>query len=90
MSLTMATHRVLCAVCEYYLEGRQTPKLMALNKSGSGRSCDQPTRSSFSVVFLGHIANTVLIPKFHVALHASQWQHQSFALMSPSQRYYQN
>jgi hypothetical protein len=30
-----------------------------------------PTRSRFSVVFLGPRANAELIPKFHVALHAS-------------------
>jgi hypothetical protein len=36
-----------------------------------GRSCDRPTRSRFSVVFLGPRANAELVPKFHVALHAS-------------------
>jgi hypothetical protein len=39
--------------------------------SGHGRSCDQPTRSRFSVVFFGPRANAELVPKFHVALHAS-------------------
>jgi hypothetical protein len=36
----------------------------------SGRSCDRPSRSRFSVVFLGPRANVELVPKFHVALHA--------------------
>jgi hypothetical protein len=35
------------------------------------KSCDRPTRSRFSVVFLGPRANAELVPKFHVALHAS-------------------
>jgi hypothetical protein len=30
-----------------------------------------PTRSRFSVIFLGPRANAELVPKFHVALHAS-------------------
>jgi hypothetical protein len=34
-------------------------------------SCDRPTRSRFSVYFLGPRANAELVPKFHVALHAS-------------------
>jgi hypothetical protein len=34
----------------------------------SGRSCDRPTRSRFSVVFLGPRANAEFVPKFHVAL----------------------
>jgi hypothetical protein len=37
----------------------------------SGRSCDGPTRSRLSVVFLGPRANAELVLKFHVALHAS-------------------
>jgi hypothetical protein len=37
----------------------------------SGRSCDRPTRSRFSLVFLGPRANAELVPKFPVALHAS-------------------
>jgi hypothetical protein len=32
---------------------------------------DVPTRSRFSVVFLGPRANAELVPKFHAALHAS-------------------
>jgi hypothetical protein len=32
---------------------------------------DGPTRSRFSVVFLGPRTNSELVPKFHVALHAS-------------------
>jgi hypothetical protein len=34
-------------------------------------SLHRPTRSRFSVVFLGPRANAELVPKFHVALHAS-------------------
>jgi hypothetical protein len=37
----------------------------------SGRCCDRPTRSRFSVVFLGPRANAELVPKFHVSLYAS-------------------
>jgi hypothetical protein len=36
-----------------------------------GSHTDQPTRSRFSVVFLGPRANAELVLKFHVALHAS-------------------
>jgi hypothetical protein len=34
-------------------------------------SNSQPTRSRFSVIFLGPTANAELVPKFHVALRAS-------------------
>jgi hypothetical protein len=44
--------------------------LLARSQFASGRSCDQPTRSRFSVVFLGPRANAELVPKFDVALHA--------------------
>jgi hypothetical protein len=45
--------------------------LLARSQFASGRSCDRPTRSRFSVVFLGPRANAELVPKFHVALRAS-------------------
>jgi hypothetical protein len=45
--------------------------LLASSQFASGRSCDRPTRSRFSVVFLGLRADAELVPKFHVALHAS-------------------
>jgi hypothetical protein len=45
--------------------------LPARSQFASGRSCDRPTRSRFSVVFLGTRANAELVPKSHVALHAS-------------------
>jgi hypothetical protein len=45
--------------------------LLTRSRFASGRSCDQPTRSRISVVFLGPRANAELVPKFHVALHAS-------------------
>jgi hypothetical protein len=45
--------------------------LLAGSQFASGRSCDRPTRSRLSVVFLGPRANAELVPKFHVALHAS-------------------
>jgi hypothetical protein len=45
--------------------------LLARSQFASGRSCDRPTQSSFSVVFLGPTANAELVPKFHAALHAS-------------------
>jgi hypothetical protein len=46
--------------------------LLARSQFASGRSCDRPTRSRFSVVCLGPRANAELVHKFHVALHASQ------------------
>jgi hypothetical protein len=45
--------------------------LVTRSQFASGRSWDRPTRSRFSVVFLGPRANAELVPKFHVALHAS-------------------
>jgi hypothetical protein len=45
--------------------------LLARSQFASGRSCDRPTQSRFSVVSLGSRANAELEPKFHVALHAS-------------------
>jgi hypothetical protein len=45
--------------------------LLARSQFASGRSWDRPTRSRFSMVFLGTRANAELVPKFHVALHAS-------------------
>jgi hypothetical protein len=45
--------------------------LLARSQFASGRSCDWPTRSRFSVVFLDPRANAELAAKFHVALHAS-------------------
>jgi hypothetical protein len=45
--------------------------LLARSQFASGRFCDRPTRSRFSVVFLGPRAIAELVPKFHVALHAS-------------------
>jgi hypothetical protein len=44
--------------------------LLARSQFASRRSCDQRTRSRFSVVFLGPRANAELVPKFHVALNA--------------------
>jgi hypothetical protein len=44
--------------------------LLARSQFVSGRSCDRPTRSRFSVVFLRPKANAELVSKFHVALHA--------------------
>jgi hypothetical protein len=45
--------------------------LLARSQYASGRSCDRPTRTRFSVVFLGLRVNAVFVPKFHVSLHAS-------------------
>jgi hypothetical protein len=45
--------------------------LLARSQFASGRSCDRPTRSRISVVFLGPRANAAFLPKFHVSLHAS-------------------
>jgi hypothetical protein len=46
-------------------------RLLTRSQFASGRSWDRPTRSRFSVVFLGPRANAGLVPKFHVAHHAS-------------------
>jgi hypothetical protein len=43
--------------------------LLARSQFASGRSCDRPSRTRFSVVFVGLRANAELIPKFHFALH---------------------
>jgi hypothetical protein len=53
--------------------------LLARSQFASGRSCDRPTRSRFSVVFLGPRANAELVHKFHVALHAS---HAAFPMVT--------
>jgi hypothetical protein len=57
--------------------------LLARIQLATGRSCDQPTRSRFSVVFLGPRANAVLVRKFHVALHAS---HAALAILTSKSR----
>jgi hypothetical protein len=54
--------------------------LLARSQFASGRSCDRPTRSTFSVVFLGPRANAELVLKFHVALHAS---HTALPMVTP-------
>jgi hypothetical protein len=53
--------------------------LLARSQFASGRSCDRLTRWRFSVVFLGPRANAELVPKFHVALHAS---HAAFPMVT--------
>jgi hypothetical protein len=50
---------------------RFNARLLARSQFASERSCDRPTRSRFSMVFLGPRENVELVPKFHVALHAS-------------------
>jgi hypothetical protein len=42
-----------------------------LYRGDNSQSSAGPTRSRFSVVFLGPRANAELVPKFHVALYAS-------------------
>jgi hypothetical protein len=54
--------------------------LLARSQFASGKSCDRPTRSRFSVVFLGPRANAELVHKFHVALHAS---HAALPMITP-------
>jgi hypothetical protein len=56
-----------------------TAGLLARRQLASGRSCDRPTRSRVSVVFFGRRANAELVPKFHVALHAS---HAAFPMVT--------
>jgi hypothetical protein len=53
--------------------------LLARSQFASGSSCDRPTRSRFSVAFLGPRTNAELVPKFHVALHAS---HATFPMVT--------
>jgi hypothetical protein len=78
------------AQIETNIKDRQTARLLARSQFASGRSCDRPTRSRLSVVFLGPRANAELVPKFHVALHASIQLSQNkiniknFTLMYPS------
>jgi hypothetical protein len=57
-------------------------RLLVRSQFASGRSCDRPTRSRFSVFFLGPRVNAELVPKFHVSLHACNIN--NFALMYPS------
>jgi hypothetical protein len=45
--------------------------LLARSEFAFGRSCDRPARSRFSLVLFGPRASAELVPKFHVALHAS-------------------
>jgi hypothetical protein len=45
--------------------------LLARSQFASLKSCDRPTQSRFSVVFLGPRANSELVSNFHVALLAS-------------------
>jgi hypothetical protein len=45
--------------------------LLARIQLAYGRSCDRPTRSSFSVVFLGPRENSDFLPKFYDALQLS-------------------
>jgi hypothetical protein len=51
--------------------------LLAISQFASGRSCDRPTRSSFSVILLRQKENAEFALKFHVPLHfnmqPSQW-----------------
>jgi hypothetical protein len=54
-------------------------RLLARSQYASGRSCDQPTRSKFLVVFLGPTANAELVSEFHVALRAS---HAAFPILT--------
>jgi hypothetical protein len=46
--------------------------LLARSQFASGRSCDRPSRSRLSVVFLGPRTNAELLPKFHIAHAALQ------------------
>jgi hypothetical protein len=48
--------------------------LLARSQFASGRSCDRPTPSSLSVVFLGSKAKAELVPEFQI---------KNFALMYP-------
>jgi hypothetical protein len=45
--------------------------LLTRSLFASGRSWDRPTRSRFSMVFIGPRPNAEVVPKFHIALHAS-------------------
>jgi hypothetical protein len=54
--------------------------LLTRSQFASGRSCDRPIRSRFSVVFIVPRANAKLVPKVHVALHAS---HAALSMVTP-------
>jgi hypothetical protein len=45
-------------------------RLLTISQFASGRSCDWPIWSRFSVVFFGPRANAELVLKFHFAFHA--------------------
>jgi hypothetical protein len=53
--------------------------LLTRSQFASGRSWGRPNRSGFSVVFFGPRINAELVPKFHVALHAS---HAAFPMVT--------
>jgi hypothetical protein len=55
--------------------------LLARSQFASGRSCNLPPRSRFSVVFLDPRANAELESKFHFALHAS---HVALPILDPN------
>jgi hypothetical protein len=54
-------------------------RLLDRSQFASGRSCDRPTRSRFSVIFLGPGTNAELVPRFHIALHVS---HAAFPMVT--------
>jgi hypothetical protein len=47
-------------------------RLLARSRFASGRPCDQPTRSKFSIVFLGPRANAQLVPIYLLKLQCLQ------------------
>jgi hypothetical protein len=84
--------KVYCLTCKRFLDNKTTAQietnvrsrgvnawLLANSQFASGRSCDRPARLRCSVVFLRPRANAELVPKFHVALHAS---HAAFPMVT--------
>jgi hypothetical protein len=57
--------------------------LLARSQFASGRSCGRPNRSRFCVVFLVPSANSELVRKLHIALHAS---HAALPMVTPKNR----
>jgi hypothetical protein len=61
----------ICMYLRFVYIGMYNIRTCYKSQFASGRSSDRPIQSTFSVVFLGPRANAELVPKSHVALHAS-------------------
>jgi hypothetical protein len=66
----MFSNQAAAQIGSYVRDRGVNAGLLARSQFASQTSCDRPTRSRFSVVFLGPRANAELVSRF--ALHASQ------------------